>query len=411
MPGAFGHAFFIGSVQIIPLFLIALTKKNIVFKFSLKKGLLFICLIILFCISLLNPLNITKTATLIAIYNILFVVFFAYIVSSLLPYKEIVKGVWDGLCVVAILELSLAVLYPVLGMTNIPEIFAGTVFESELRNRANGTFNHPNTMGAFMSYIFSFFASCAICNYERRKSVYFCCIAFCAIILTLSRSAILASIATFCFLYFINKHPSARFFSFRIFFKFMLPTILFITVIIFFTPLKKYFISMDAEDMISARMVHNIFYLNIVVDHPYWGVGLNTGVAHFSEFYDDLVMLVETEDLSFDFMSTNPVHNIFILLLVDIGIVGLVVFLCFMTNFFIKYKRTLVLNKNTQLMYNIFPLTAIGCVILVIIHGLSDYTPMAPTNIFLWLFFCLIAYYTRNASREVEIAKRKNVTN
>jgi len=386
--GSLGRAYIIGGLQIIPMLLLMITRtKTEISQNYIQKKTPVILLLILLGISVFNPYNLMPQATYIAIFYILSFILFGYIIFRTMEYEEIINGLWDGLCILAVIELFLAILFPVLDVTLIPNIFNSPIFDDGLRRRASGTFIHPNLFASIMSYIVSFFFACYLCDYKKKKALLFTIIAFCALLLTLSRSAIIAAMVILCLLFFISKYPHIKLISAKTIFQFILPSFILIIGIILFTPLRDYFIGANADAMLDARQAHNLYYLTLMPNHPIIGVGLNTHIEYFNQFY----MGIEFEGLSLDFASTNPVHNIYVLLMMEVGIIGLIIFFILMFRNISASKKMLSINPNLE--DNILPLTSIACIIAVFVHGMSDYTVLSIQNMMFWVPICLIANF------------------
>lgn len=404
LSGSFGLDYSIGTLQLIPIFLLICTRQRAeTARSSTIKKTPFFILLLLFIISIFNPSNTKLAATYVAIYYILCFIFFSYVVFKTLGYKSIITGIWDGFCIVAIIELFLAILWPVLGVAEVPIFFGASDWSDSIRQRASGSFIHPNLFASIMTYVTAFFFSCYLCNYRKKRALIFTVIAFCALLLTLSRSAIIAVLIIFSLLYFVSKYPYVKLFRISTFLKFILPACLLMGGVIFFTPLKKYFVADQSLSMLDARQAHVLYYMTLISDHPYVGVGLNTHVEYFDQSYAG----IELDGLSLAFASTNPVHNIYVLLIMDVGIIGLLAFLFFVFGNIITSKKILLVNKNQE--DNILPLTSIAYFVAVLIHGASDYTVLSIHNMIFWLPICLITYFLNRANLNFDLIREEDV--
>lgn len=135
--------------------------------------------------------------------------------------------------------------------------------------------------------------------------------------------------------------------------------------------LKQPFILLTSISFIR-RAELNWIALHIVRDHPLLGVGLNNFTVRMDEY----------GRVSGWVRFLQPVHNLYLLIAAEIGLVGLVLFLCFMFSAFsllLKSRDFLLLISLTQ----------------IFLLGLSDhyFWTIQQTSILFWLIVGLVFSY------------------
>ena len=187
-----------------------------------------------------------------------------------------VNGIFMGLMVTVLLHIFLAILFPVLNMESATKLFdADANTRNEERAGAVGTMVHPNILGTYASYYFGFFVACFITNYKRRQSAIFMGITFLVIVLTASRSALVASIMSLITIVVFYVYRRYKLLSPQSILKGIVP----LGIIIFLLltgPLNFLFSDVDnLDEMTTSRLMHFYCGYEIFEDHPLIGVGLN----------------------------------------------------------------------------------------------------------------------------------------
>ena len=85
------------------------------------------------------------------------------------------------------------------------------------------------------------------------------------------------------------------------------------------------------EESFSQRLELNKISLQLIKLSPIIGVGLNNFIVHLPEFWHGPTFLLQ------------PVHNIYLLLAADTGIIGLLIFLWFL---FLTYRRLFTIHYS-----------------------------------------------------------------
>jgi O-antigen ligase len=207
---------------------------------------------------------------------------------------------------------------------------ANASINGELVLRPYGTFSHPNVLAGFLVIAMTLILS-GIKNYESRiKRIVFILtltIGTIALFLTLGRIAIVVWVLILGF-FIVRK--------FLIHNSYFL--ILLIVVFLFLgltTPLGVRFTDIRLTDeSIVVRQELIKSSLLMVKNNPFFGVGLN----------NFLIELPDYQKIKNYFTDLQPVHNIFLLVAAQTGIVGLIFFLWFIGK---TYKR--IMNHESRI--------------------------------------------------------------
>lgn len=201
--------------------------------------------------------------------------------------------------------------------------------------RPYGTFSHPNIMAAFMVL-----AIPIIISLSKKKNLPLVVIGYIATFLSFSRTAIMILIIQIILIFKT---------------KFKLLLILLTVFLPFLITRFSSVLNFDKlsitrrEDLTAAALV---YFLN----SPIFGVGLNNFIQ----------VITQLNPVSGPNRFLQPVHNIFLLTLVETGIIGFIGFCLFV--FFPVYKPWLKKNKN-----NGFTKTLLFCWCSMLFLGLFDH--------------------------------------
>lgn len=389
--GAFGFNFRLEVFMLIaPVFFIVLSQRN---NWRLLPIPWYVILgIILFCaINILNPNNASVESSIIAILQLLCYITFLYIVCCSTSLETIFKGIYEGFMYTTIVEVFLCICFPILGITQVVDLFrASTSIRAEERPGAPGTFSHPNSMGGYMSYITTFFTTCYLLGYEKKKSLIYTLLAAFALLFTFSRTALVACATAIIVMIVIFKTYNGRIFTIKNIFTIILPLIIATLALIFFTPLKNSFIGSNMDEMMIARLLHFYCGYETIKEFPFFGVGFNAHLEYirhnisFGETFGDLNRIFWQAE---EFMFSHPIHNIPLIFLSELGIVGTLPIIIFIVRRFAKIK-SIIRNDNTvyekiMFLYSICLICCVG------IHGMADWAPLSSQlrNVWILVFF------------------------
>lgn len=353
--------------------------------------------------TLANPYNIGRLQSLAEVFYLLSFAVFIYLFANCFSVKSVVKGIYMGLAATVILHFMLAILYPVLGMESAVKIFdteAST--RSEERVGAVGTMGHPNVLGTYASYYFTFFVACFVTAYKRRESGIFAAMAFIVIILSASRSALLASVVALVGSVVFYVYRRYKLLSLQSILKGIIPLGIFVAFLLM-GPLYFLFSNVDdLDEMTTSRLLHYYCGYEIFQDHPLVGVGMNAHLLYLGE-NSSAVIFEQVFDMTDlyqpeEFMFTNPIHNIWIILIDELGLVGFLPILVFVIWYIATFKRRTTNSRNRY--YNIINISGLGVVLCWLVQGNSDWAPLTPQVLNLSLMFLALSLNRHYASEE-----------
>lgn len=353
--------------------------------------------------TLLNPYDVTRLQTVIAVFYLLSFAVFMYLFANSFSVKNVVNGIFMGLMVTVLLHIFLAILFPVLNMESATKLFdADANTRNEERAGAVGTMVHPNILGTYASYYFGFFVACFITNYKRRQSAIFMGITFLVIVLTASRSALVASIMSLITIVVFYVYRRYKLLSPQSILKGIVP----LGIIIFLLltgPLNFLFSDVDnLDEMTTSRLMHFYCGYEIFEDHPLIGVGLNGHLNYLVENGSAMMFeqIFDTADIyqPEEFMFSHPIHNIWIILIDELGLIGFIPILCFVFWYIATFKRRTFSSRNRY--YNILNITGLGIVVCLLVQGNSDWAPLTQQVMNLSLMFIALSLNRHYAAEE-----------
>ena len=353
--------------------------------------------------TLVNPFNTARIQSVVEVIYLFSFAVFMYLFANSFSVKSVVRGIYMGLAATAILNFILSIFYPVLGMESIIKLFdSEAATRSDDRVGAVGTMGHPNVLGTYASYFFTFFAACFITAYKRRESMIFAGISFLIIVLSASRSALLAAVIATLTIVVFYVYRRYKLLSLQSVLKGIIPLGILIALLLT-GPLSFLFSDMDnLDEMTTSRLMHYYCGLEIFQDHPLVGVGMNAHLVYLGE-NSSAVMFEQVFDMTDlwqpeEFMFTNPIHNIWIILITELGLVGFIPILCFIIWYIATFKRRTRTSHNRY--YNIINISGLGVVCCWLIQGNSDWAPLTPQVLNLSLMFVALSLNRHYAAED-----------
>ncbi len=395
--GAFGFKFRLEVFMIItPMFFIVMARR-LQWRFPPIPWYVVLAIVLFSAINLLNPNNLAVSSTAIALLQLVCYLIFLYLICSCVSIDVLLRGMYEGLMYTTILQCILAICYPILGMTSVVELFReGVSIRAESRPGAPGTFTHPNNLGGYMTYIVSFFFVCYLMGYKKRESLVWGLIAFFVLIFTFSRTALVAAIAALIVIVLIYTTKNSSIFSIKNLFTRILPLLFAAVAFIFFTPIKDSFVGSNMDDMMLARLMHFYCGYEIITEYPLLGVGLNAHLEYIRTHISFGAMFGDVNKIFWmaeEFMFSNPIHNIFLLFLSELGIIGTLPILYFIVKRFYGIKN--ILRSDSTDAYKIMSLYSIGLICCVCIHGMADWAPMHTLLRNIWMLVLFVTALNR----------------
>ena len=414
--GTFGTSLSIWPFYVLSLLLIWMIAHEKQWRIRRPNIWVFFIFLGYAAFTLLNPFNMARRQTLAEVVYLISFAIFLYMFCNCLPVKHVVRGIYMGLAATVVLHFILAIFYPVLGMESAIKLFdSEAAARSDDRVGAVATMGHPNVLGTYASYYFVFFAACFITAYKRRESAFFAGLAFLVIVLSASRSALLAAIIALLGIVVFYVYRRYKLLSFQSSLKGVIP--LGILVALLLTgPLSFMFSDIDnLDEMTTSRLMHYYCGYEIFQDHPLVGVGMNAHLVYLGE-NSSAVIFEQVFDMTDlwqpeEFMFTNPIHNIWIILIVELGLIGFLPILCFVIWYIATFKRRTRQSQNRY--YNIINITGLGIMLCLLVQGNSDWAPLTPQVLSLSLMFIALSLNSHYAAEvhpefeSVEAAKRR----
>ena len=344
--------------------------------------------------TLLNPYDVSRAQTVVAVFYLLSFAVFMYLFANSFSIKNVVNGIFMGLTITVVVHIFLAILFPVLDMESAIKLFdADAATRNDDRAGAVGTMGHPNILGTYASYYFGFFVACFITNYKRRLSAVLLGITFLVIVLTASRSALAAAAFSLVSIVVFYVYRRYKLLSPQSILKGIVPLGIIIALLLS-GPLNFLFSDVDnLDEMTTSRLMHYYCGYEIFEDHPLVGVGLNAHLNYLVENGSAMMFeqIFDTADIyqPEEFMFSHPIHNIWIILIDEFGLVGFLPILFFVGWYIATFKKRIRSSKNRY--YNIMAISGLGVICCLLVQGNSDWAPLTPQVLNLSLMFLALS--------------------
>lgn len=344
--------------------------------------------------TLFNPYDVSRAQTVVAVVYLLSFAVFMYLFANSFSVKNVVNGIFMGLMVTVILHFFLSLLFPVLDMESAIKLFdTEATTRNDDRAGAVGTMGHPNILGTYASYYFGFFVACFVTNYKRRESAILIGVSFLVIVLTASRSALAAtvfSLVTIVVFYVFRRY---KLISPQSVIKGIIPLGIIVALLVT-GPLNFLFSDVEnLDEMTTSRLMHYYCGYEIFEDHPLVGVGLNAHLNYLVENGSAMMFeqIFDTADIyqPEEFMFSHPIHNIWIILIDELGLLGFLPILGFVIWYIATFKRRTRNSQNRY--YNILNISGLGVVSCMLVQGNSDWAPLTPLVLNLSLMFIALS--------------------
>jgi O-antigen ligase len=390
--GPFGAAFRIEVYHVFMLILLWIVAQRTNLKFNAVKKSVVLAIIFYLFYTVLNPYNVVKASSFIALNYFITYVVFLYLLVNCCSVETLIKGVYNGLRITIVFQLILVLAFALTRSYAIVRLFNADAITR--RGVSPGSFGHPNALGAYMSFCLMFFVSCYVTKFRQKDSAIYAVLAIAIIIMSASRSALLAcafGIVVIVVMYVFRRYSI---FNAKILLQGVLPISIALLLAYNFTPLGDMFgASSDADDMVIARYMHYYCAYEIFEDHPLIGVGLNSHLRYLQDnsALVDIETMFEGLDiwLPEDFIFHNPIHNIWLIMLTEFGIIGVIPILCFIVYYFVTFKKK-IRNSNSKY-YNISAISGLGILSYMFVHGNTDWALYTPTMLNISLLFLYVS--------------------
>ena len=409
--GTFGTALAIWPNMILIFLLVWIVAKEKHWRIQRPNLWLVLIFLAYAAYTMLNPFNMGRRQSLVEVTYLLAFGVFIYLFTNSFSVKTAVRGIYMGLAATVILHFLLALCYPVMGMESAVKLFDNEAStRSEERIGAVGTMSHPNALGAYVSYYFCFFVACFVTAFKRRESAIYAGMAFLIIILSASRSALLAAVMAVVAIAVFYVFRRYKLLSLQSILKGIIPLGILIALLLS-GPLSFLFSDIeDLDEMTTSRLMHYYCGYEIFQDHPLVGVGMNAHLVYLGENSSAVIFeqVIDMTDLyqPEEFMFTNPIHNIWIIMITELGLIGFLPILAFVIWYIATFKRRTRASQNRY--YNIMNISGLGVVCCWLVQGNSDWAPLTPQVLSLSLMFIALSlnkHYSAEVHPEFESAE------
>ncbi len=353
----------------------------------------------LFLLSFANSNNDNINGTFIAFsFFISHILFFSLLFTNV-SYNNLIKGITDGFVILGTLNFLLAICFPVLNLKAVTTLFhvtgdiGATRMGSHAREGAIGLFSHPGALALYSTISSIFFLFKILKNKGSQVSKLIFLLNLATIILTFSRTTFLVYALVIFLTYYIVKNPRTPIFSLKNVLRIFIPLGLVFLWLIVFSPLSDIFLESDVNAQFDNRTLHWLMAIEGFKQSPIFGVGLNTHLIYFSKHPTVLKNLELTP-----FFLENPIHNIHLILLVEVGIVGFLLWVWFLVTGISGAKKDISNGINPLL-----SVTKIGTIIVFIFYGLTGWAPLSLNILPYFLFIIYFASKYRLAPQSLQI--------
>lgn len=368
--GPFGNDVRVEFSFLIFIFLVIIVgfKARGGLDFLRDKWVLFF--IILCVISLIVPGINYKWNFLPLMAFILQILFILSIIKSNLPIKTIYEGIFDGLTKATVLQFFLTILYPILHLEAAVLMFQGdSALDWTMRREgypsAVGIFTHPGILAFYTLINMIFFLSSYLNGVNKKRSLILIFISLFIIFFTYSRTTYVSMFIVSTFLY-ITAKTKRSFFTFRNL-AIAIFTIVVLGGLLVTTALSDIFLKSDSDAQVINRLMHYYIGYEIWNTSKLFGVGINNHISYM------LHTLSSTSEVSnFLFFFRSPIHNIHLIVLCEIGLIGFLSWIYyFYSRINLKFSQELLSDSYES----IFILAKVGVLLAVFIYGFVGWTP------------------------------------
>ena len=265
--------------------------------------------------------------------------------------------------------------------------------------RAYGTFPHPNILAAFLLLgLFSFYyfwlnRPVRGWPFSALKQLFFgdlfiaigLFVILLGLVLTFSRAGwLIASILSAAFIIYLSIDKNYRKQSLRLFI--LLFAICYMLYVIFGWAIAPRAQISSGEPAVSQRLVYNQLGFDLIKNHPVGtGIGNQPIFAVENNLYQNLGMN--------ESWQWQPIHNIYLLIATEIGVLGLISFLVFLVRLLI-FKFQLLISKKNEKISNWKLEIGISSIMLIalLMFGFFDHFlwTLQPGRLMFWLVIGLM---------------------
>ncbi len=263
-------------------------------------------------------------------------------------------------------------------------VWSAEVWGQPLVWRAAGPFPHPNFLGLYLAPLIVLGVGYLIINFRKKCWVVIChllfiILAFWALVLSRSEGAIFGVLAGFLLLGLVLKKSR----------KYVLIGLMIFVILAAVYPVSRHYLLEKAllRDL-SGQFRLNIWSgaVSLLKNSPILGVGLDGYERLVAAYQANNFVAVGGEKF---FAPTQPYpHNLFLAIWLELGLVGLIIFIWILFKFFKQGVGTIKNQDVYSLQFAVY--SVMDSMVAVIVHGLVD-TPYFKNDlaIVFWLIIGL----------------------
>ena len=237
---------------------------------------------------------------------------------------------------------------------------ANASINGDLILRVYGTFSHPNVLGCYLLIGMTLILfNLGLAKKQLEKVLYLTSLTCGTLILILTFSRIAILLWLIILFIFLISRAGKNFLK-----KNISPFLIFTSIVIFFifyTPIISRFSNFSLYDeSFSQREALLKSSLVIIKNHPFFGIGLNNFLFELGQFQ-------KTNNVTF---YLQPVHNVFLLVATQTGILGLIYFIGFLAKTFKKaFEKSDLINYKIIIFFGVLILGSFDHYFLTIQQG------------------------------------------
>jgi len=255
--------------------------------------------------------------------------------------------------------------------------------------RVRTSFGDPNVMGVYLALVTPLVIGLALFYYRGKKRILILCasfFAFLGIVLTFSRGSALGIYIALIYMGIVKRHKLLII---------VLLGVLLLSPFVMPKSIKDWAKEMHYNPIAVVFNYERISKyknaLNIIKHHPFVGVGVNTFVLNYGKY-----KLIEPENATTP--ESSYAHNIYLHMAVEIGLLGLGVFLWFL--FLLFQQGSILYHKLHDEYLRIIALSLLACYVAFLVNGLTETCLYYPRVVIIFWYFIGFLLALRKFSNE-----------
>ena len=324
-------------------------------------------------------------ATLEIVQMVKVVVLFFVVANQIRDRTDLRLVIWV-LCATVAFESIISIIQMVTGKS----LALGFLGEMQIRNRdmnklmrAGGTLGHPNRLAMFLEFLLPLVFGTFLLEKKFRNRMIALVIfglGMASMIITGSRGgwgAMLVSLILFFFLLIRNQHISVRKLLGPVLITLVLGSLMYA---VFYNTIQRRLFGEDYGSAISRIPMFQIAAA-LIEKHPVGGVGINNYAVVMREYNNTIL------GRRFGTIP-RPVHNIYLLITGETGVIGLFAFLLLIVSIVRSLLKTI---KSPDIELSIVAISLLSGFAAFLIHGLVDKHPPGGNPLFYFLMAMVAA--------------------